>query len=97
MTTNEAPPMHLPDIDIEYLFAFLKDILNTPSPTGFAHQAIERIDQELSAYPFLVRWRTRKGGLVAAWRVAGSQAPRALTAHADTLGAMVREIKTSGR
>ncbi len=96
-TTNGEPSIHLPGVDIEYLFGFLKDILNTPSPTGFTQQAIERIENELSAYPFLEMWRTRKGSLMAVWRVKGSTAPRALTAHADTLGAMVKEIKGSGR
>ncbi len=96
-TTNEEPSPRLPGVDLEYLFGFLKDILNTPSPTGFAHQAIERIEKELCVYPFLEMWRTRKGGLMAVWRVKGSNAPRALTAHVDTLGAMVKEIKSSGR
>ena len=96
-TNNEETSMNLPGVDIEYLFGFLKDMLNTPSPTGFAHQAIERIEKELSAYPFLEMWHTRKGSLMAVWRVEGSTAPRALTAHADTLGAMVKEIKSSGR
>lgn len=97
MTTNGAPSTHLPGIDIEYLFGFLKEILNTPSPTGLAQGAIERIEKELSVYPFLELRRTRKGSLLATWRVEGSTAPRALTAHADTLGAMVKEIKTNGR
>jgi len=98
MTTNHGEPsMHLPGIDIEYLFSFLKDLLNTPSPTGFAQMAIERIENELSGYPFLELHRTRKGSLVVVWRVESSNAPRALTAHADTLGAMVKEIKSSGR
>jgi putative aminopeptidase FrvX len=97
MITNEKPTVQLPGIDVEYLFDFLIQILNTPSPTGFAQQAIECIEHELSAYPFLEQRRTRKGGLVVVWRVEGSSTARALTAHADTLGAMVKEIKSSGR
>jgi putative aminopeptidase FrvX len=41
--------------------------------------------------------RTRKGALVARWEGKKSDAPRALTAHVDTLGAMVKEIKPNGR
>lgn len=89
--------MSLPAIDIDYLLDFLKDILNTPSPTGFAQKAIARIEKELTDYPFLELQRTRKGSLQVVWRVEGSSAPRALTAHVDTLGAMVKEIKGSGR
>ena len=89
--------MNLPGIDIAYLLDFLKDILNTPSPTGFTQKAIGRIEKELIDYPFLELRRTRKGSLLVTWRVEGSSAPRALTAHIDTLGAMVKEIKSSGR
>jgi putative aminopeptidase FrvX len=41
--------------------------------------------------------RTRKGALVATWPGERSDAPRGLTAHADTLGAMVKEVKSNGR
>ena len=39
----------------------------------------------------------RKGSLIAEWPGEVDSAPRAITAHADTLGAMVKEIKSSGR
>lgn len=89
--------MQLPLIDSDYLLAFLSELLNTPSPTGYAQRAIALTEQALRAFPALDLARTRKGALVASWRGARSDAPRALTAHADTLGAMVKEIKTSGR
>mgnify|MGYP005815031381 CR=1 FL=1 len=89
--------MALPKIDTSCLLDFLVRLLNTPSPTGYAEQAIALVEQELQAYPALALRRTRKGALLAAWEVEGSRAPRALTAHVDTLGAMVREIKPNGR
>jgi putative aminopeptidase FrvX len=55
------------------------------------------VEKELAAYPFLGSKRTRKGELVVTWPGQSDDAPRALTAHADTLGAMVKEIKPSGR
>jgi putative aminopeptidase FrvX len=87
----------LPKINIEYLVDFLIHLLNTPSPTGLAEPAIALIEKELSAYPALQMNRTRKGGLVVRWQGQSDDAPRALTAHADTLGAMVKEVKSSGR
>jgi putative aminopeptidase FrvX len=51
----------------------------------------------LKVFPFLEIKRTNKGALVATWPGENSEAPRALTAHIDTLGAMVKDIKTSGR
>jgi putative aminopeptidase FrvX len=89
--------MTFPAIDQDYLLDFLCDLLNTPSPTGFAHRAIEFTAQALQAFPALRLHRTRKGALVATWPGLSADAPRALTAHADTLGAMVKEIKSGGR
>ena len=87
----------LPPIDTGFLLSFLSGLLNTPSPTGFADQAIAYTENALAALPGLELRRTRKGALVALWRGQRRDAPRALTAHADTLGAMVKEIKSSGR
>jgi putative aminopeptidase FrvX len=89
--------MSLPNIDADYLLAFLSKLLNTPSPTGFAEPAIAFIEQSLQTFDSLSFNRTRKGGLVVAVPGDKSDAPRALTAHADTLGAMVKQIKSDGR
>jgi putative aminopeptidase FrvX len=87
----------LPAIQTESLLAFLSGLLNTPSPTGFAERAIDYTEQALAQLPGLELCHTRKGALVALWRGQRSDAPRAMTAHADTLGAMVKEIKPNGR
>lgn len=89
--------MTLPPIDLEYQVDFLKRLLNTPSPTGFTSQAIDLVEKELSVYPELTLERTRKGALLA-WLPGNDTTQRhALTAHIDTLGAMVKEIKGNGR
>jgi putative aminopeptidase FrvX len=87
----------IPEIDKDFMLKFLADLLNTPSPTGFAHRAIELTEKTLSEFASLKIRRTRKGSLVAEWPGQHSDSPRALTAHADTLGAMVKEIKSNGR
>lgn len=89
--------MPLPPIDNQALLSFLSNLLNTPSPTGHAGPAIDLTERELGKLTFLKLARTRKGALTANWEGASSETPRALTAHADTLGAMVKEIKSSGR
>jgi putative aminopeptidase FrvX len=89
--------MSLPEIDTEYMLKFLVDLLNTPSPTGYTHRAIELIAAALEDFPDLQMTRSRKGALVVTWPGARADTPRALTAHVDTLGAMVKEIKTNGR
>lgn len=87
----------LPTIDETYLRTVLVELLNTPSPTGFAEQAIEKCAGWLTALPGVTVARTRKGGLSATVSGARQDAPVALTGHVDTLGAMVKEIKPSGR
>jgi len=89
--------MSLPAIDTEYLIGFLTELLNTPSPTGYTQQAIQLAERHLAQYPALELLRTRKGALVARWPGRSASATRALTAHVDTLGAMVKEIKSNGR
>ena len=89
--------MTLPIIDTNYFTKFLVDLLNIASPTGFADPAIAFVEKELSQYKQLELSRTRKGALVAKWKVDNDLPPVALTAHVDTLGAVVKEIKSNGR
>ncbi len=89
--------MTLPNIDTNYFTKFLVDLLNIASPTGFAEPAIAFVEKELSQYKQLSLSRTRKGALIAKWKVESDLPPIALTAHVDTLGAVVKEIKSNGR
>jgi putative aminopeptidase FrvX len=54
------------------------------------------VHEAFSALPVRLR-HTQKGALVATWAGRAAACPRGLTAHVDTLGAMVKEIKTNGR
>jgi putative aminopeptidase FrvX len=89
--------MTLPKIDTQYMLDFLTELLNTPSPTGFTDAAIEYTENVLTQFANIETRRTRKGALVATLAGEREDAPRGLTAHIDTLGAMVKEIKTNGR
>ena len=87
----------LPKIDTKFMLEFLTKLLNTPSPTGFTQTAIDLTQKTLKNFSALEIGRTHKGALVATWPGEKSDTPRALTAHIDTLGAMVKEIKSNGR
>jgi putative aminopeptidase FrvX len=78
---------------------FLVGLLNTPSPTGCCQEAIAYVREAFAALalPGLGLALNNKGALVATLPGERQDAPRALTAHVDTLGAMVREIKGNGR
>ncbi|RMG92217.1 MAG: M42 family peptidase [Chloroflexi bacterium] len=75
---------------------FLVGLLNTPSPTGYTDEAISYVQKAFTDFPFTTTV-TPKGLLVGTWEGERDDAPRAITAHVDTLGAMVREIKKNGR
>jgi len=89
--------MTLPSLDTDRLVEDLTNLLNIPSPTGYTGQAIDWLEHRLAEFPHLRLSRTRKGALVAVWQGQSNEASRALTAHVDTLGAMVKEIKPNGR
>lgn len=84
------------EIDSEYLVRVLVDLLNTPSPTGATDWAISLVEQELEILN-VPSYRTNKGALLATLEGIRDDEPRALSAHVDTLGAMVKEIKGNGR
>jgi putative aminopeptidase FrvX len=85
------------NINIDACVEFLVGLLNTPSPTGYTVEAIEYVWRAFEALPRLELSLTRKGALLAKLPGASSDAPRGLTAHVDTLGLMVKEIKGNGR
>ena len=89
--------MKLPEIQTSEMLDFLSQLLNTPSPTGFTEKAIELCEDTLAGIPGLTLSRTRKGGLVAVLPGETDGPWRALTAHVDTLGGMVKDIKSNGR
>jgi len=88
---------NLPEINTQFLLDFLTRLLNTPSPTGLAEPAVALTEQTLKGFQALKLARTRKGALLASWPGERDDGPRALTAHVDTLGGMVKEIKSNGR
>jgi len=79
-----------------YLHRVLTDLINTPSPSGDTEWAISFVELELQAMG-VGSYRTNKGALIAYMEGIETNRPRALSAHVDTLGAMVAEIKPNGR
>ena len=83
-------------INGDALREFLEGLLTIPSPTGFHEQAIEYCEEAFSDLPIGLS-RTRKGSLIGVWNGDKEDNPRGVTAHVDTLGAMVSSIKKNGR
>lgn len=83
-------------IDRQYLVEVLGKLIATPSPTGFTERGIQ-LCADLFENLRIPTSRSHKGALLASWPGRAADSPRAACAHIDTLGAMVREIKPSGR
>jgi putative aminopeptidase FrvX len=83
-------------VDTEFLINFLVKLLNIPSPTGITDDASDFIAEILDSINLPTN-RTVKGGLFTDWEGTEKEKTRALAVHVDTLGAMVKEIKSNGR
>ena len=81
--------------DRQYLTDITLELCRTPSPTGYTERAMAVVVRDLERFGVHYHF-TRKGALLATLP-GGIGAPRGLAAHVDTLGAMVKEIKPSGR
>ncbi len=88
---------NLPQVDSERLLRFLVGLLETPSPTGYHRESNAYVKQHFAAFANLHLNELPKGTLCYQWLGHANGAPRALTAHTDTLGLLVREIKSDGR
>lgn len=80
----------------EKTIALLKRLVETPSPSGYTKDVLKVIRDEFEdiGVPYVT---TNKGALIATIEGKDSARHRLLTAHVDTLGAMVKEIKSDGR
>lgn len=76
-----------------YMLEQLKTLTGIPSPTGMTAEATNYLLAELTRLGFQPE-RTPKGAVICC--LGGTGHPLLLSAHVDTLGAMVRSIKSGG-
>ncbi|HFI0272144.1 TPA: M42 family metallopeptidase [Streptococcus suis] len=75
---------------------YIVKLTNTPSPTGFTTDIMNYIKSEVESFGYQAT-KTAKGGILVSVLGESDQQHRIVTAHLDTLGAMVRAIKPDGR
>jgi putative aminopeptidase FrvX len=97
MNYDLGESMSLPVIDISFLINQINALVIIPNPTGFTKAAINYAKNESKTFPDLYISTNRKGALNAEWIDEKSDHKKAITAHIDTLGAVVKEIKPNGR
>lgn len=74
----------------------IQKLVSIPSPSGNTEKVIEFVEGFFKNLGVDTS-RNRKGGLIATLKGKNNTKHRMLTAHVDTLGAMVKEIKSNGR
>lgn len=82
--------------DQTYVLELLEKLLNTPSPTGFTHDIMNLLHEETVKLGYSFETTNKGCGVIT---VPGESNERVIgiSGHVDTLGAMVRSIKESGR
>lgn len=83
-------------INQKYTLDVLQKICTTPSPSGMTVEVMKLIEAEFKKLDMEVRYNG-KGGLITYYTGRNRTASKAIAAHGDTLGAMVKEIKGSGK
>lgn len=83
-------------IDQTYVQDVLFRLLHTPSPSGYTDRAVHLVADELDRLGVPVEL-TRRGAIRATLKGERSSPDRAVVAHIDTLGAMVKGLKPNGR
>ncbi|MCA0986032.1 M42 family metallopeptidase [Guptibacillus algicola] len=73
-----------------------KELVSIPSPSGYTDEVISWVEGRLQEFGMKSR-RNNKGGLITTIEGEDTSKHRMLTAHVDTLGAMVKDIKSDGR
>ena len=79
---------------LQYAMEQIQALLAIPSPTGYTAKVTDYLVKTLTDMGFKPE-KTRKGTVVCT--LGGEGHPLLMSAHVDTLGAMVRSIKSNGR
>ncbi len=79
---------------LQYAMKQIQALLAIPSPTGYTQAVSDYLMKTLSDMGFHPE-KTRKGTVIC--ELGGEGHPLLVSAHVDTLGAMVRSVKSNGR
>lgn len=74
----------------------LEELVNTASPSGYTSAIMKKMGDYLKQLGISYQ-KTNKGAIIVTFMGENNEQHRLLTAHTDTLGAIVKEIKPSGR
>ncbi|MCS5422819.1 MULTISPECIES: M42 family metallopeptidase [Psychrilyobacter] len=83
-------------IDWDYIMQLTEELMEIPSPGGLTYDGIDRCREEFKKFG-LTPHMTKKGALIAQMDGEENGEVTMISAHIDTLGAMVKHIKPNGK
>ena len=83
--------------NLDYTKQILEKLLNIPSPSGYCNTIVEALGQEVKALGYDYELTQKGNGLVTIEAQGNTEGGLLVSAHLDTLGAMVRSIKDNGK
>ncbi len=81
---------------LNYIIELCQELIDIPSPSGFTEQAMNRVRQEIKALGYDYSC-SKNGCTLVHIEGVNKGYTKFVSAHVDTIGAMVKEIKKSGR
>lgn len=83
------------NLSLDYVCEFLKKIMAIDSPTGYTQHAVDFLEEEAGKLGFSC-FRNIKGNLIVEVPGKSNEKAVGVCAHTDTLGLMVRSVKSNG-
>jgi len=83
-------------VNLDYMVTHLTQLCEIPSPSGNTQTAVDYLTRALDSLEIAYKV-TNKGAVIATLPGQKTKIHRHIAAHVDTLGAMVKEIKSNGR
>jgi len=91
-----SAPLH-PELDRKYILKVLEKLLLTPSPSGYCREIMTFVAEESARLGWEMAFSPKGNGIVTIPGTQEEEGAIGLTAHVDTLGAMVRSVKPDGK
>lgn len=79
---------------MEYMIKTIEKLVNIPSPSGYTKEVMDFVKEEAESFGYSCEY-IQKGGLIISVK-GQTEETVGLSAHVDTLGAMVRSITSGG-
>ncbi|MGF6907871.1 M42 family metallopeptidase [Fusobacterium sp. PH5-44] len=83
-------------IDMDYILEMTNRLIQVPSPSGYTRKVMDLVESELKKFNISYDF-TKKGAIIASLSGKNKNYKKMISAHVDTIGAVVKKIKSNGR